>query len=156
MAKGAEANLEVMPPYEGSIDSAPIPMFPVWSPVAEVLFYRLGNDVMRWTPEGGPELFLSDSPWFHPSMTADGRYLAYVVDSDLYLIDFASDPEPQLIRSDVLRPVFLNGAQIWFEELSEAGCVTSERQFRIYDVRTGAEAPSIVELVDGVWPQTSS
>ena len=156
VAEAADAKLEIVPPDGGWGDPASIPMFAVWSPVAEVLYYRLGSDVMRWTPETGPELFLADSPWFHPSMTSDGRYLAYVVDSDLYLIDFKADATPRLIHANVLRPVFLNSAQLWFEELSQAGCITEERDVRVYDVRDGSVAPSIVDSVFEVWPQTSS
>ena len=47
-------------------------------------------------------------------MTADGGYLAYTVDSDLYLIDFTTDATPQLIREDVKQPVFVNDSQLWF------------------------------------------
>ncbi len=83
-------------------------------------------------------------------------YLAYVAESDLYLVDLATDVNPEVIRFGVLRAVFVNDAQLWFEEESDGGCVTQERQVRVYDVRDGSEAPSIVDYVDEVWPQTSS
>jgi hypothetical protein len=156
VADGAVAKLDIQPPEEGTRDPGTIPTFAMWSPLEDVLYFRLGDDVMRWTPEGGQELFMADTPWFHPSMTADGRYLAYVVDTDLYLVDFEGDATPRLIQPGVLRPVFLNNAQLWFEEASSAGCITEERQVRVYDVRDGSVAPSIVEWVQEVWPGTSS
>ncbi len=54
VAEASEAKLEILPPDGGWSDPAAAPLFPIWSPVAEVLYYRLGNDVMRWTPESGP------------------------------------------------------------------------------------------------------
>jgi hypothetical protein len=156
VADGAVAKVEFQPPADGARDPATIPTFAIWSPVEEVLYFRLGDDVMRWTPAEGQELFMADTPWFNPSMTADGRYLAYVVDSDLYLVDFEGDATPRLIHPGVLRPVFVNDAQLWFEEAPSNGCITDERQVRVYDVRDGSVAPSIVEWVQEVWPATSA
>ena len=157
IASGADSELEVSPPVEGERDPATIPTFPVWSPIADELFFRMGDDVMRWTSETGPELFLADTPWFHPTITADGRYLAYTVDSDLYLIDFTTDVTPQLIREDVKQPVFVNDSQLWFVDATGPGCATDDVPAeRIYDVRDGSESPSVIKYVQGVWPQTSS
>lgn len=156
VASGSESEMELVPPPDGRSEDDHVPTFPVWSPTDEVLYYRFGNDVMRWTPEGVSDLFLADTPWFHPSMTADGRYLAYVVESDLYLIDFTTDATPQLIRENVRYPVFVNGSQIWSLEAPETGCATDETVEWVYDVRDGSEGPSVIESVAEVWPQTSS
>ena len=146
-----------MPPAGGDWADDQKPLFPVWSPTEEVLYYRIGNDVMQWTPAAGEELFLADTPWFNPSMTADGRYLAYVVDGDLYLVDFTTDGQPELIREGVTYPVFVNGSQLWFRDTTGNGCVTpDDPPERIYDLRDGSEAPSVIEFVQEVWPQTSS
>ena len=150
IASGADSELEVSPPVEGERDPATIPTFPVWSPIADELFFRMGDDVMRWTSETGPELFLADTPWFHPTITADGRYLAYTVDSDLYLIDFTTDATPQLIREDVKQPVFVNDSQLWFMDATGPGCATDDIPAeRIYDVRDGSESPSVIKYVRG-------
>jgi hypothetical protein len=158
VASGSATELEHKPPTDGEWSAdGDVPLFPVWSPSEEVLYYRLGNDVMRWTPEAGEEVFLADTPWFYPSMTSDGRYLAYVVDADLYLIDFAADASPDLIREQVNYPVFVNGSQLWFLDASSGGCATGDDPpERIYDVRDASEAPSVIQYVQGVWPQTSS
>ena len=157
VASGVLHELDRIPPVGGEWADDETPLFPIWSPIEDLLYYRVGADVMRWSPESGEQIFMPDTPWFYPTMTADGRYLAFTVDGDLYLVEFEGDATPQLVRQDVLYPVFVNGSQLWFRDASGGGCVTAEDPpERIYDVRTGSEGPSVIDSVWRVWPQTSS
>lgn len=153
-ARGTEVGLSVYPPESGWEGGSPL--MAVWSPIAETLYYRIGDDVMRWSPGASPAAFMADTPWSHPTFTPDGRFLAYAVENGVYLVDMTANPAPRLIREKARNPVFVNDAQLWYEVDAEEGCVRELPEVRIYDLRDGSEAPSVVESVYAVWPATSS
>jgi hypothetical protein len=153
--RGTSLDFTLYPPDAGW-DEASTPLMPVWSPTSETLYYRIGVDVMRWSPGSEPEVFLADTPWSRPTFTPDGNHLAYSTDEGVFLVDMTRDPAPRLIRADASLPVFLNSSQLWFKASDAGGCVTGEISERIYDVRDGSEAASIIDEVIAVWPATSS
>lgn len=138
------------------------PAQPVWSPTDKVLYYRRAGSVWQWTPHGGEQLFLPDTFWQSPTISPDGRYLAYAVpnddgSSDTYLIDRSLGGRPRLIGEDRGGPVFLTAAQLWWQEASGSGCVSAEVPRRlIYDIDEAAESNSIIDSVLRVWPATSA
>jgi hypothetical protein len=152
---GTDVELTLYPPDAGW-DETSMPLMPVWSPISETLYYRVGVEVMRWSPGSDPEVFLADTPWSRPTFTPDGNHLAYATDEGVFLVDMTRDPAPRLIRADASLPVFLNSSQLWFKAADAGGCVTGEISERIYDLRDGSEAPSIIDEVIAVWPATSS
>ena len=152
---GTDVELTLYPPDAGW-DEASTPLMPVWSPTSETLYYRVGADVLRWSPGSEPEVFLAGTPWSRPTFTPDGSHLAYATDEGVFLVDMTRDPAPRLIRADASLPVFLNSTQLWFKASDAGGCVTGEISERIYDLRDGSEAPSIIDDVIAVWPATSS
>jgi hypothetical protein len=154
--RGTDVELKLYPP-EAGWDDASMPLMAVWAPTADELYYRVASDVMRWRPGSDPELFLSNTPWSHPSFTPDGRYLAYATDEGVYVMDLSTDPAaPRLIRTDASIPVFLNSTQLWYRASDEGGCVTDETHPYVYDVVDDVELPSIIDDVLAIWPGTSS
>ena len=94
-------------------------MMALWSPTAETLYYRQGGDIWQWTDGSGPQLFLPDTNWVQPTISADGAHLAYSVlrpDGllhDVYLIDLANGGSPQKIGDGARKlPVFVNSTQL--------------------------------------------
>jgi hypothetical protein len=153
--RGADVELTIHPPDAGW-DDASTPLMALWSPADETLYYRVGADVMRWSPGSESEVFLPNTRWSHPTFTPNGSRLAYATDEGVYLVDMRRDPAPRLIRADATVPAFLNSSQLWFKVSTGEGCVTDAPQARVYDLNDGAEAPSIIDSVVAVWPATSS
>jgi WD40-like Beta Propeller Repeat len=139
------------------------PAQPVWSPTSETLYYRRAGSVWKWTPAGGEKLFIPDVFWQFPTISPDGRYLAYAVlrddgvNHDVYLIDLERGGEPQRIGENRNLPTFLTTTQLWLKTETGMGCVSAEMpQKMIYDINEGSESRSIIDSVRFVWPATSS
>jgi hypothetical protein len=148
-------------PPGGNWPDAAYPAMPVWSVADEALYYRRDGSVWKWTPSGGEELFLDGIGWQFPTISPDGRYLAYAVlqddgRHDAFLIDLQAGGEPVLIGEERTMPVFLTATQLWFKSDNGGGCVTQQESHLIYDVNESAESRSIIESVQAVWPATSS
>jgi hypothetical protein len=74
--KGREALLSIVPPHvEWARGNEPY--HAVWSPISPTLYWTRKGDVWRWTPDGGQQIFIAGVSWFDPTISADGRYLAY-------------------------------------------------------------------------------
>jgi hypothetical protein len=138
------------------------PAQPVWSPTDDVLYYRRAGSVWKWTPVGGEALFLPDTFWQFPTISPDGRYLAYAQpkddgNHDVYLIDLQSGRAPQLLGQDRNTPAFITATQLWWRsEITNHGCAGGETSPLIYDINEAAESRSIIEFVEAVWPATSA
>lgn len=148
-------------PPGGSWPDTSFPAMPVWSPTDEVLYYRRDGSVWSWTPRGGEQLFLDGIGWQFPTISPDGRYLAYAVPQedgthDAFLVDLQGGGPPQLIGEERTMPTFLTGTQLWFKSENGSGCVTQQEAPLIYDINESAESRSIIEWVRAVWPATSS
>jgi hypothetical protein len=149
-------------PPRGGWPMSEQPAQPVWSPTDEVLYYRRAGSVWQWTPAGGEELYLPDTYWQSPTISPDGRYLAYSVpkdggSSDTFVIDLKVGGAPELIGEDRSSPVFLMDTQLWLMEATGSGCVSAEEPQRlIYDINEAAESNSIIDTVFRVWPATSA
>lgn len=153
--RGTVGELVISPPEGGWTDET-APLMALWSPTSETLYYRLGPDVMRWSPGSEPKVFLADTSWSHPTFTPDGRYLAYATHDGVHLADMTAGSAPQLIRADASEPMFLNGTQLWFKVSAQGGCVGEEHPERVYDLNDRVDAPSIIDGVMAAWPGTSS
>ncbi|MGH2445222.1 MAG: hypothetical protein ACRDGD_04205 [Candidatus Limnocylindria bacterium] len=153
--RSSDVELTLYPPDAGW-EGATTPLMALWAPTSDTLYYRVGDDVMRWSVGSAPEVFLPDTPWSHPTFTPDGRHLAYATDEGIYLVDMTRAPSPRLIRAGGITPVFLNSSQLWFKISPQQGCVTDEIQVRVYDLNDRFDAASIIDHVLAVWPTTSS
>ncbi len=157
---GLERTFMFRPPG-GRWPDAAQPAMPVWSATDEVLYYRRDGSVWKWTPSGGEELFLDGIAWQFPTISPDGRYIAYAVPKedgthDAFLMDLQQGGEPVLIGEQRTMPVFLTATQLWFKSEIGGGCVTMRETHLIYDVNEAAESRSIIDSVRAVWPATSS
>ena len=159
--EGLEKVFVFRPPYSGQY-GADAPAMPVWSPIEDALFYRRAGSVYRWTPDRGEDLYLDGVSWRYPTISPDGRYLAYEVTreagiQDVYLIDLQSQGRPELIGRDRKMPVFITDTQLWWRSvITDHGCAGGESEPLIYDINEGAESRSIIDQVRYVWPATSS
>jgi hypothetical protein len=152
----------VVPPA-GGWPAGAHPAFPVWSPISETLYYRLGNDVWRWIPGAGASRFLTGVPWFNSTISPDGRHLAYALtgadgSSNAYLANLPVPGVSERIGSALAGPVFLNNAQLWIMTQGVVhGCAGGEEPKPvIYNVDAHDTAPSIIQGVHLVWPAMSS
>ena len=154
----------VLPPAGKDWPENAWPAMAVWSPTAETLYYRQGTDIWKWSSGSGAQKFLPGVKWFYPTISPDGRWLAYAVEipnflHDVYVVDLAHGGTPQKIGPGAHNyPVFLNDSQLWLmAESLYTGCAdNTELKPMVYNVVSRTEAPSIIDWVDSAWPATSS
>ena len=157
---GGQGVLRISAPAAGW--GAAGPKMAVWAPASETLYYAWAKDVWRWTPQQGAQRFLTGVSWYYPTISADGRYLAYAtVDAaglhTVYLDDLYAGTAPRAIGAghrDL--PVFLNSTQLWYRTEGQGVCGPGGDQPRVYDVTDGSESASLVQMPVAVWPATSS
>lgn len=133
------------------------PAMAIWSPTSETLYWRQGGDVWQWTPGGGSSVFLDGVNWFYPTITPDGRHVAYQdAQQFVHLLDLPGDGDPQPIGEAREKPVFLNDTQLWYTSPNTHGCAGGGEVPVVYDIVSGSEFPSIIDRVRLVWPATSA
>ncbi|MDP9467742.1 MAG: hypothetical protein M3P32_03225 [Chloroflexota bacterium] len=162
VVEGETLVFSVIPPA-GDWPFGANPAMAVWSPTSETLYYRQGTDVWKWAGGSTPERWLTGVTWYYPTISADGRYLAYVVMRpdgfhDAYLVDLAGGGSPEKIGGGGRnQPVFVNATQLWYRaEGPGEPCGPSGVGPLIYNVVDGSESSSIIDFVFRVWPATSS
>ena len=161
--RGAEERLSILPP-PGWWKEGRQPVFALWSPTAAALYWSQGGDVWRWTPDAGRQRFLEGVTWWDPTISADGRYLAYAERHEdggrdgVYLVDLVDGGGPRRIgNGDRGEPRFLNATQLWLQASNGGGCAGPMPPGTwIYDVSSGQESDSIIASVVAAWPATSS
>jgi hypothetical protein len=158
--KDRETLLSIAPPHvEWAGENAPY--HAVWSPASPTLYWTQKGDVWRWTPDGGQQRFITGVAWFDPTISADGRYLAYSAPrSDgkliVFLVDLTGDAVPHKIGDGPrAQPRFLNSTQLWWQR-EGGGCTGPLPTPRIYNVTDGSEDGSIIERVQATWPAMSA
>ena len=137
------------------------PAMPVWSPTDETLYFRRSGHVWRWTPQEGEHRFLEGVSWRYPTISPDGRYLAYSVPQEdffhnTYLLDLSEGTAPELIGRRRTLPAFITATQMWLVSEEQGVCGPGLGERLIYDINERAEASSIIQSVIGIWPATSS
>lgn len=141
------------------------PLFALWSPISETLYFVQNGSVWQWTPALGLTIFLPGVAWDWASISPDGSHLAYAApisdpygDHDTYLIDLAHGGSPVKIgKGHAGQPSFLNDRQLFYlPEGGPRGCTGPSPTPAIYDVATGTSAPSIIEDVRATWPATGT
>jgi hypothetical protein len=162
---GAQALLQVTPPPGGWAPDAE-PSMPVWSPVSDTLYYVQGGQVWTWDPATGARPFLPGVSWCYPTISADGRYLAYAARRsdglyDVDLLDLTSGQVPHAIGKGPRNlPAFLNSSLVWYMTWNSPQCGEGYAGYivvgqpLIYDTHDGSEASSGLDWVFQVWPAT--
>jgi hypothetical protein len=157
---GLQKLLALRPPSGGWTGEA-WPAMPVWSPVEETLYFRRSGHVWSWTPEEGVHRFLEGVSWRYPTISPDGRYMAYSVPRDdyfhnTYLMDLSAGTPPELIGRRRTTPAFITPTQMWLVSEGQGICGPGLDERLIYDINERAESSSIIQWVIGTWPATSS
>lgn len=162
LSSGAKALLIAPQSVQAQWTLGQQPAMALWSPATQTLYYRKAGSVYTWTSQDGEKTFLRGISWYYPTISADGRYLAYATlrpdgaTHNVYLIDLAAGATPKLIGQQRTIPVFLNSRQLWYKTEGQGVCGPGASAPRVYDVGQGAEAASIIDAVYSVWPTTSS
>jgi len=149
-------------PDSGRWPTGAQPAMALWSPTSETLYYRKGADVWDWTSTGGSQNFLPGVSWYYPTISPDGRHLAFAEEGKDYLhtvsmVDLPPASRPiQVGNGNRTLPAFLNARQLWFKSESLGPCGSGGNKPLVYDLSDGSESPSIIDSPISVWPATSS
>jgi hypothetical protein len=134
----------------------------VWSPTSDTLYFRKAHHIYRWSPDTEATLIQRDLDWRHPTVSPDGRSLAYAASNneggdDIYLADPAHLDQARPIARNASLPVFLNDARLWFKNESPFGCGEGvpPRQ-SVYNLTASTTATTVITEVLSVWPATTS
>jgi hypothetical protein len=158
---GDQAALRIAPD-SGPWATGAQPAMAVWSATSDTLYYRKGTDVVKWRPAAGPQSFLPGVSWYDPTISPDGRHLAYAeVGTDFLhtvsMVDLPPTGRPNQIGNGRRNlPAFLNARQLWFKSDNPGPCGSGGNQSLIYDLTDASESPSIIDWPVSVWPATSS
>ncbi|HKV87356.1 MAG TPA: hypothetical protein VJT78_05105 [Candidatus Dormibacteraeota bacterium] len=100
--------------------------------------------------------------WNHPTVSADGRHVAYELlgadgSNDVYVDSFDQGlTNPTLATAKRTHPVFLNSTQLWYRVDESHTCDHSAGTPLIYDIGNRTEYSTIIDRVYAVWPATSA
>lgn len=161
VVEGSHVRLKLTPPV-GGWPAGSEPASPLWSPVTDTLYYSQSGTVWTWTPESGSRPLLRGTSWCLPTISADGRYVAYGAQSaggalGVYLATLGGSVTPRLIgQGPRNEPAFLGTRLLWYRSWNGSDCMTGGGQSLVYDMTDGAESRSVLNEVDNLWPATSS
>jgi Tol biopolymer transport system component len=88
---------------------------PAWSRGVDRLLFRDGNGVRRWDPSGTVTTLVPGLRWYEPSISPDGRTIAYTV------LDAQSKPRVELIDLQSLKVQALPSPLRWRPMFASAG-----------------------------------
>jgi hypothetical protein len=137
------------------------PRMAVWSPVSDQLFYEQQGNVWHWTPAAGASQFKSGVSWIDPTISPDGKRIAYAVRaangaSIVHIIDSSTGADQGTVSTDGRsRPFFLSDDLLWIKG-DQKGCATGNRSTFVYDLRDQTETQSSLDQVWATWPATSA
>ena len=152
----------VATPPAGGWPAGKAPQMALWSPTREELYWSQGGDAWRWTRDKGRQRFLPGVTWFAPTISADGRFLAYVAGDatgvgDAYVVDLQGALRPRKIAAAATSTRFLDATHLWFLTGEAMGdCTSVGSTPMIYDVAAGATRDSDIPAVLSAWPATSA
>jgi hypothetical protein len=159
---GSKVLLKLVPPAGGWVAGGE-PAMPLWSPTDDTLFYRQKGDVWTWSPETGARIFLPHTAWCYPTISPDGRHLAYGAPHspdgqyNVYLADLTGPLAPQAIgKGSRNAPAFLSTNLLWYRAWTQTTCFSSGSQPLVFDRSDGSESATLLDQVYNLWPATSS
>lgn len=159
--EGDRVALRIAPDSAGWLPGAQ-PAMAVWSPTSEALYYRNDGDVREWTPAIGSQTFLPGVSWYWPTISSDGRRLAFAEQGQDYLhtvsmVDLPPASRPvQVGNGRRTLPAFLNARQLWFKSDNPGPCGSGGNRPLVYDLSDHSESATIIDTPVSVWPATSS
>jgi len=159
-----DGNLVFVPPsaltYSGKLD--PFVTMAAWSRQTDRLYYRDHAGVHTWDPPATVGTFAAGLSWFFPSISPDGRFVAYAVNlreqPHVEVRDLVSN-KVTVIPGTRGSPLFIT-ANVLFEAeygLGQPGpgppSVPTARNF-IFDLRTNVETPISGSIIPtDYWPR---
>lgn len=158
---GNRAAVFALPPPGAGWGPLGGPRMVVWSPVLDQLYYEQQGSLWTWTPSGGASRLKSGLKWIDPTMSPDGKRIAYAVRganglSIVHVMDAATGADKGTVSSDGRkRPFFLTNDLIWLKG-DERGCSVNQRSTFVYDLRDQTETQSSLDHVWATWPSTSA
>jgi hypothetical protein len=132
---------------------------PLWSRGVDRLYFRDGNGVRRWDPSGTVTTLVAGLRWYEPSISPDGRAIAYVV------LDAQSNPRVELLDLQTLKVRALPSPLRWRPMFASAGLLLYGKAdgnglpgqgVFAYDLNTGLETELPYATLLDVWPSPDS
>ena len=157
--EGSRAVFSLSPP-SGGWAAGNEPLTPSWAPGTETLYFLQNGNVWRWTSGSGATVFLAGVDATSLSISADGRYLAFVAakGSDslrhTYLVDLSRGGSPQLLgNGGRFGAQFLDATMLFYmPDVALAGGCGPAFSELVYDTIDHSETNSNICTVFNTWP----
>ncbi len=129
---------------------------PVWSQGVDRLLFRDGNGVRAWDPSGTVTTLVPGLRWYEPSISPDGRTIAYEV------LDAQANPRVELVDLQNLKVKALPSLLRWRPMFASAGLLLyiradanglPGRGVFAYNLTTGLETALPYAILLDVWPR---
>lgn len=138
------------------------PQAPFWAPRSDKLYYWWNGQIRTWTPSSGERSFLPNAQWCFPTISPDGRYLAYAaLGADGHfatnIVDLSRNPSSQTIGTGPRNAGgFLNAGQLWYRAWTGMQCTYGGNQGLVYETTDGSESASLIDRLYNTRPSTSA
>jgi hypothetical protein len=129
----------------------------VWSQGVDRLYFRDGTGVRRWDPSGTVTTPVPGLRWYEPSISPDGRTIAYMV------LDAQANPHVELIDLQTLKtralpsplrrgPHFASAVLLLYGAAYANGPPGAAPGVFAYNLSTGLETALPYDILLDVWP----
>jgi hypothetical protein len=130
---------------------------PIWSRGVDRLYFRDGNGVRRWDPSGTVTTLLPGLRWYEPSISPDGRTIAFDV------LDAQRNPRVQLLDLQTVKvravptpmrmhPMFASAGLLLYGRADPNGPSGASQGVSAYNLSTGLETTLPYAILLDVWP----
>lgn len=128
---------------------------PVWARGMDQLYFRDGNGLRHWDPSGTVTTLVSGLRWYEPSISPDGRTIAYMV------LDAQASPRVELLDLQTLKAQALPSRLRWNPMFASSGLLLYIRADAsgqpaqgvfAYDLNSGLETALPYAVLLDVWP----
>jgi Tol biopolymer transport system component len=128
----------------------------IWSRQSDLLYFRDGTGVRTWEPSGTVSTLVPNVRWYHPSISPDGRTIAYMVigpaglHSSVELLDLQTLKVRALPSVAGSSPFFASDALLVYRKMEPGTLVNGVLS---YNLNTGARTELPFAMVLDVWPR---
>ncbi len=141
--------------------SAEFATMAAWARHGDRLYFRDGTGIRTWDPTEMVTTLVAGLKWFHPSISPDGRSIAYSVFDQaapgaprfphVELRDLQSGTAHAVGQPLRYHPFFLTSSVVLYGEADPQSGFPAQRSFAL-DLRTGQETELPFAFVTDVWP----
>jgi len=128
----------------------------VWSRGVDRLYFRDGNGLRTWDPSGTVTTLVPGLRWYEPSISPDGRAIAYMV------LDAQGNPRVALLDLQTLKtralsslrqgPFFASAGLLLYGRADANGPPGAAPGVFAYNLNTGLETALPYDILLDVWP----